>query len=120
MTTKAIQDMEKQVAAVLGLTVKSVGKTHALQNFLPLVDGLNQTCSAIEITDHEMPVAMLLSYNHWIALVRKLTMHSSKGALPVARPDLMGSVKILGDLEQGRAEVAALFASSIEQSAEKL
>ncbi|HEY9778352.1 MAG TPA: hypothetical protein V6C81_31610 [Planktothrix sp.] len=118
MESKALSDIEKQAAAILGVTPKSIGKTQARQNFLPLVDGLGKSASAIEITDHEKPVAMLLSYTHWLALISKLAM-LSKGEHH-DRPNLIGSIQIVGDLEPASKKAAERFTRSIKETGEKL
>ncbi len=113
-------DTQTQLAGLLGVKHESVGKTQARQNFLPLVDGLSQSALAVEITDHDKPVAMLVSYNHWVALVAKLRMLSNKDQFASSRPNLIGSVEVVGDLEEGSQIVADAFSRSIKESAENL
>ncbi len=120
MTSKSIEDLEKQVVAFLGVKPESIGKTQARQNFLPLVDKLSRSVSAVRITEHDKPVAMLLSYNHWLALVSKIAMLSKKDLLTGKRPNLIGSIELIGDLEAGSQFAAEVFTLSIKKSAEKL
>lgn len=105
--TKSLDRFKKRGADILGVTSTSVGKTQARQNLLPLVDKLNKTSTILEITDHDEPVAVLLSYNNWLTLIAKLVfLTEQKADMPV---DLMGSVTIIGDLEEGSKRAAAEF-----------
>jgi|ERR1700733_11503816 hypothetical protein len=115
----SLEDIEKQAAAMLGLKTESIGKTQARQNFLPLVDSLSHSASAVEITDHDKPVAILLSYNHWLVLASKLCM-LQKGQAPGKSLNLIGSVQINSDLEQASRKVAAKFKKSMKATAKKL
>ncbi|CAN5458454.1 hypothetical protein BH11CYA1_BH11CYA1_00360 [soil metagenome] len=119
MTPKALNELQKQVVAILGEKPESVGKTQARQNFLPLVDALSQTGTAIEITDHDKPVAVLLSYSHWLAIIAKLTMLSKNDqvSLPL---NLVGSIQITGDLAAGSKKAAAFFSQSLQKTVNKL
>ena len=119
VTNKTLSDLEKQTAAILGLKQKSIGKTQARQQFLPLVDDLNRQAALVEITDHETPVAMLLSYNHWLALMSKLMMLSKKEQL--GQPlNLIGSVEVVQDLEAASKKAAEKFKRSTKESGKKL
>jgi len=105
--SKSLDGLKKRGADILGVTSTSVGKTQARQNLLPLVDNLNKTHTILEITDHEQPVAVLLSYNNWLTLISKLVfLTENKPDIPV---DLMGSVTIVGNLEEGSRRAAAEF-----------
>jgi prevent-host-death family protein len=104
---------------MLGLTCSTIGKTQARQQFLPLVEELHKTSSAIEITDHEKPVAILLSYSHWVALMSKLAM-LAKPEKTVKPPNLVGSVEIVGDLDAASKKAAAKFSASLKKTTEKL
>ncbi len=110
--------IEQNALTLLGLNHQSLSKTKARQQFLPLVNELAQSTKAVQITDHEQPVAVLVSYNHWSALLSKLSMLSK----PVQglKFNLMGSVKIIADLESGSQEAAAQFEEAIQKSAETL
>jgi prevent-host-death family protein len=115
-----LKEIEKQAASLMGFTRESIGKTQARKEFFQLVAGLGKTSSAVEITDHNKPVAVLLSYQNYVALVSKLCMLSKVQALK-APPNLIGSIKINTDnLEAASAEIAAKFKQSVQNSAENL
>jgi prevent-host-death family protein len=61
---------EKKTVA-LGLTPQTVGKMQARKEFFSLVDSLCSANSAVEITDHGEPVAVLLSYQNYVALTAR-------------------------------------------------
>lgn len=107
-----------QASALLGLGTESIGKTQARQAFLPLVDDLKKRPRTIEITDRETPVAVLLAYEHYAALVSQLS--KLTGKVPRRKLDLRGSVVILGDIEAGSRKIAEDFQKAIERSAASL
>ena len=96
----------------------SRGKTELRQALLPIVSELQVDSKVIEITDRDKPVAVLLSYQHYKALqalARKaMTPHVEQHV------SLMGSVEILGDLEEASREIAAEWEQAIERSAAEL
>lgn len=106
--------VEKNAEVLLGLNKQSISKTKAREQFLPLVNELTRFTKAVQITDHDQPVAVLVSYNHWSALISKLSMLSKPQSQP--RSNLMGSVKIIGDLEQGSKEAADQFENAVRKS----
>jgi hypothetical protein len=115
-----LKDIEKQAAALLGYTVQSVGKTQARQKFFPMVNGLSASASVVEITDHDKPVAVLLSYHHFVALTTKLCMLGKISDHPKP-PDLIGSIQInCSSLEVASERVAATFKQSIERTSRGL
>lgn len=116
--TKA-EELKNKGTAMIGLSRSTIGKTQARQNFLPLVEELQEKCLAVEITDHDKPVAILLSYNHWIAIMSKLAI-LSKAEKMVAVPNLLGSVAIVGDLDAGSKKAAKQFTISLKKTAENL
>lgn len=105
-------------AKALGLAVKTVGKTQARKEFFPLVDSLNSANSAVEITDHDEPVTVLMSYKNFVAL----TARASANLAPSKpkKPNLLGSIVINSDLETASAKLADRFKSAIDDSAENL
>src|ERR1700722_11067846 len=108
----SLKEIEKQAALLLGVTQQSVGKTQARKEFFPLVDSLTSSAFAVEITDHDKPVAVLLSYHHYMALVSKLCMHANTAAQPKL-PSLIGSIKIKSDnLEAASEKIARQFKQS--------
>ena len=116
----ALGDLEKQAAALMGLKQRSVGKTQARREFFPLVDSLRTSDSAVEITDHDMPVAVLLSYHHYMALVAKLCM-LSRVPTQAKSPNLIGSIKLKTDnLEEASAKVAKQFRKSLKNTVNDL
>ncbi len=110
--------LHKQASALLGWGTETIGKTQARQEFLPIVADLNQHPRAIEITDRERPVAMLLAYEHYVALISQL--HKLVKTTSIKKPDLMGSVIINGDLVAASKEIAKEFETAIERSAADL
>lgn len=113
------EELKNQGAKFLGLNYSKIGKTQARQKFFPLVEDLHKTCSAVEITDHEKPVAILLSYNHWVALMSKVAMLSKQERL-VKPPDLVGSIEIINDLDAASKKLAAKFSRSHKNTPEIL
>lgn len=110
-------DIEKQAASLMGFTQHSIGKTQARKEFFPLVDSLNTSASAVEITDHDKPVAVLLSYQHYIALVSKLCMLAKITANPKS-PNLMGSIKLkTTNLKAASEKIAKRFKRSLNDTA---
>lgn len=117
---KFYQDkIERQVNSLLGLKQETIGKTQVRQGFLPLIDELDQAAKAVKITDHEEPVAMLIGYEHWSAVVSKLSTFI-KPISTKPQIELMGSVKIIGDLEAGSKRIAKEFRRAINKSGKKL
>lgn len=114
------ETIKNQVAALLGVTQQSIGKTNARKNFFPIVDSLNSSASAVEITDHDRPVAVLLSYEHYIALASKLCM-LAKEAENTYSQNLVGSIKIKSsDLEAASERISKRVKDSIKNSAKSL
>ena len=104
----------------MGFTQQSVGKTQARKDFFPLVDSLETSVSAVEITDHDKPVAVLLSYHHYMALASKLCMLSNVSAQSKP-PNLVGSIRVKAkDLESASAKIAKQFEQSLRDSASNL
>jgi hypothetical protein len=119
-TYKFYQDkIEQQVNSLLGLKQETIGKTQVRQSFLPLIDELDQTAKAVKITDHEEPVAILIGYEHWSAVISKLS-GFIKPISPKPKIELMGSVKIIGDLQAGSKKIAKEFRKAINKSGKKL
>lgn len=114
------EDIEKQAATLMGFTQLSVGKTQARKNFFPLVDSLTTSASAVEITDHDKPVAVLLSYEHYMTLASKLCM-LAKTPTQTKSPDLVGSIKIKTDnLEAASDKIAKQLKKSVKNTAGNL
>ena len=114
------ENIEKQAATLMGFTQQSIGKTQARKDFFPLVDSLTSSASAVEITDHDKPVAVLLSYEHYIALTSKLCMLAKTSAYPKS-PNLIGSIKLrTDDLEAASEKAAEQFKQSRKDSASSL
>ncbi|MDQ5934689.1 MAG: Antitoxin [Cyanobacteriota bacterium erpe_2018_sw_21hr_WHONDRS-SW48-000092_B_bin.40] len=115
-----LDDIEKQAAVLMGYTQQSIGKTQARKEFFPLVDALSTSSSVVEITDHDKPVAVLLSYQNYVALVAKLNMLTKASAQQPAT-NLMGSIRIkTNNLEAASQRVAARFSKSLDETAGKL
>jgi len=114
------KDIENQAATLMAFTQKSVGKTQARKEFFPLVDSLTTSSSAVEITDHDKPVAVLLSYQHYMALASKLCMLAKTSAHPKS-PNLIGSIRLKTDnLEAATEKIAEQFKRSIKDTGSSL
>lgn len=110
--------IHERASGLLGVGTERIGKTRARQEFLPLVDDLKKRPRAIEITDREHPVAVLLAYEHYAALISQLSKLTEK--LPNRALELVGSVVILGDLDEASREIADEFKQAYERSAAEL
>jgi prevent-host-death family protein len=98
----------------LGKSTRKLGKSETRQRFLPLVDSIARGGNPIEITDRGKTVAVLLNYHEYQSLL------SSMNAGRKTSRSLVGSIEIIGDLEEGNEEIRKLFEQSIEESAKKL
>lgn len=113
-----LSDFEKQTEALLGITHQVVGKTQARKEFFPLVDSLAARASAVAITDHNKPVAVLLSYHHYMALAAKLAPGKSGQFEPRS---MLGSIHLkVENLDAASDEIAEEFHKSNRDSAESL
>lgn len=116
----SLRDMEEKAASILGFKRQTMGKTQARQEFFPLVDALTESCLAVEITDHNKPVAVILSYQKYVALAAKVCMLSNELKKP-SNPDLVGSIQVNGkNLEAASQRIAKKFKSSMKETAGKL
>jgi PHD/YefM family antitoxin component YafN of YafNO toxin-antitoxin module len=111
-------DLTKKKTKALGLTAQSVGKTQARKEFFPLVDSLSSANSAVEITDHDKPVAVLLSYQNYVALTAKACANAAQAK--IKKPNLLGSIAISADLDAASAKIANKFKLSLNKSAGSL
>ena len=115
-----LDEIEKHAASLMGYTQQSIGKTQARKEFFPLVDALNTTSSVVEITDHDKPVAVLLSYQNYVALAAKLRMLTKASGQHIP-PSLIGSIKIkTKNLEAASKRIADAFEKSRDETAGKL
>ncbi|MBK7750590.1 MAG: type II toxin-antitoxin system Phd/YefM family antitoxin [Candidatus Obscuribacter sp.] len=115
-----LKDIEKQAAKLMGLSQKSIGKTQARKEFFPLVDALNASASSVEITDHDKPVAVIMSYQNYVALTAKLCMLSKQHTVSEV-PNLIGSIKIrTNNLEAASQRASDIFAKSLKDTRKKL
>jgi len=89
-----------------------IGKAQARKEFLPLVSSLRSNRQPVEITEHGKPVAVLLAYDTYLALV------NSGDTKRVSQ--LVGSVEILGDLELERRAINKSFKKSIARRSKLL
>jgi hypothetical protein len=110
--------IHEQTSALLGLGTESIGKTHARQKFLPIVSDLKMHPRTVEITEQDIPVAVLLSYNHYVTLISQLSKLTKKA--PKTKPNLMGTVIVVGDLEAASKRIGEKFKQAVKQSAAKL
>ncbi len=116
---KYMANLTRKNMSALGLTAQTVGKTQARKDFFPLVDSLCSANSAIEITDHGEPVAVLISYQNYVALTAKASVHL--GHVKPKVPNLLGSVEIINtDLEAASAKLAGIFKVAVDDSAGSL
>ena len=111
-------DLTNKKTKALGLTPQTIGKTQARKEFFPLVDGLHSANAAVAITDHDKPVAVLMSYQNYVTLTAKACSNLSQGK--TTKPSLLWSIMINADLETASAKTAAQFKLAIDKSAEDL
>lgn len=97
----------------------SVGKTQAQQEFQQILDTISKDHLAVEVTDGSKPVAIMLSYPHWLILKSKMAL-LSKDLSKNPPKNLKGSIKIVGDLERGSRAAAKLFFEAAANSAKML
>jgi len=107
-----------QSEGLINMASLSMGKTELRQALLPLVSELQINPKVVEITDRDKPVAVLLSYDHYMALSELAKKAVTYGA--ERRVWLMGSVEILGDLEAASKEITEEWEQAIERSAAEL
>lgn len=93
-------------------TIKSLGKSEAREQFLPLVDAVAGGAGPIEISAHGKVVAVLMSKNEYDLMKAGFKEKSAKS--------LCGLGTLVGNLEEGSAEIAALFQKSLKETAEGL
>lgn len=112
------EPIDNEIDNFLGFKPRRIGKTEARQQLLPLINQLANEPMVFEITEHDKPVAMLVSHGRWTAMVSKL-----KSLLKDTGPknvDLMGSVEIIGDLEAGSKKAGEDLLRSIRRRAKNL
>src|ERR1700722_18132352 len=110
--------IHEQASALLGLGTETIGKTQARQKFLPLVSDLKVHPRTVEITDKDNPVAVLLSYNHYVSLISQLTKLTKTPKKN--KPNLIGSVIVVGDLDAASKRVGEQFKQAVKRSATSL
>ena len=93
---------------------RTFGKSEAREQFLPLVDAVSSGAGPVEITERGRVVAVLISKTEydWMA---EYTKHK-----PQPARTLCGLGELVGDLEEGSAEIAAAFQVSLKTTAKKL
>lgn len=106
--------IHEQASLLLGLGTEIIGKTEARQRFLPLVSDLKTHPRTVEITEQDNPVAVLLPYNHYVALISQLSKLSGRV------PNLTGSVVIVGDLDAASKSIGDELEDAIKRSAANL
>lgn len=75
--------------------------------FFQLLAGLDAADAVVEITENVEPVAVLLSYQNYLALIAKASINAPTAG--DSEPDLMGSVTINSDLVAASEEISELF-----------
>lgn len=95
---------------------EELGKTEARQQFLSLVDGIDEQTKSLAITDRGKPVAVIMGYKQFKALVDVL----KKNADATQQNPFDGLVVHVGDLEKSNKKVNALFQKSLKKSAESI
>jgi hypothetical protein len=114
----AMKKMNENNSAKLGLAPQSMGKTQARKEFFPLVDSLSEASAVITITDHDQPVAVILSYQDYVVIAAKAC--NAIGIPKSAAPNLIGSVEIVSDLDEASEKISQLFEVSFKESAGNL
>jgi len=95
------------------LRKKVLGKSEAREKFLPLIDAVARGAGPFSISDRGKAVAVLLSkqeYDWMLAQNKPKTQSRSKPKNP-----LLGSIILLGDLEEGSRQIAEDIQKSIEK-----
>jgi prevent-host-death family protein len=93
---------------------KTLGKSDARKQFLPIVDSVAQGIGPVEITDYGEVVAVLLS-KHDFDWMQAQTVNKLK---PKRR--LCGLGQLLGDLQEGSKEIVESMQEGLKKSAKKL
>lgn len=112
------EPIDNEIDNFLGLKSRRIGKTEARQQLLPLINQLANEPMVFEITEHDKPVAMLVSHGRWAAMISKLK-SLTKNTEP-KEIDLRGSVEILGDLDAGSKEAGEALLRSLKRRAKNL
>lgn len=106
---------EKRSKAIRHSSIKrTLGKSEAREQFLPIVDAVAKGAGPFEISDHGRVVAVLLSKQEYDWMLA----HTKEKVLP--KKSLRGSIIVLGDLEEGSKQIAAEFQASLEKTASEL
>ncbi len=100
----------------VNLHKRVLGKSEAREQFLPLIDAVVGGAGPISIADYGKPVAVLLSKQEYDWIIAQ----APKKPKPRSKNSLVGSITLLGDLEEGSKEIAKMFQDSIEKSAREL
>jgi antitoxin (DNA-binding transcriptional repressor) of toxin-antitoxin stability system len=111
--------IEHQTAALFGLKKETMGKTKVRKEFLPLVAELPHGSKTVEITDRDKPVAVLISYTHWSAIISKLTLLMNP-TVTIPTIDLIGSVLFIGNPDTAHKKSTNRFKKAIKKSGRKL
>lgn len=94
---------------------EEVGKTEARQEFLRLVDELQEKGTSVAITDRGQKVAVMMGFKQYEALISILKAARKPGKNPLA-----GSIQKVGDLDKTTSTVHSLFEQSVKKSAESI
>ena len=120
MSTTQKNMIEQKMLALIGLQPETIGKTEARKKFFPLVDELSHSIKALAITDRQEPLAVMVGYNQWLAIITKLDTLLKPAKKVPQKINMVGSVKIIGDLDAGSKRIAERFKQAVDKSAKKL
>lgn len=93
---------------------KTLGKSEARMQFLPLVDAVSQGAGPIEITDYGKVVAVLIGKHDFDWLLA----HTKDKPSPTRV--LRGLGRLMCDLEDGSKEITESLQSSLKRTAKEL
>ena len=91
-----------------------IGKSEARARFLPLIQEVSSGAGPVEITDRGQVAAVLMSHQDYLLLLARA--HD----FPKARMSPVGTMEIVGDLEQASRELTRSTLESIFRSADDL
>ncbi len=93
---------------------KRLGKAQAREQFAPLIERLLKYGGVIEVTDYGKVAAVMLSYKDYLYLLARA------GESFEPKRQLAGSAVLVGELESGSNEIAALVFESLANSAREI
>lgn len=93
------------------------GKTEARQQFLNIVDVVQQEAKSLTITDRGEKVAVIMGYKQFQLMMELI---SQRVSTPTPNFGLQGLIVNTGDLDSGNQKVNDLFDASIKKFSESV